>query len=216
VKNLTRSLLVFASLSLAIPTASAADRPSRAAVQGCKWERVSSDDLGFAAWVQRCDFGYRKVAFVLRGSTLFSRFSDGGELDRDIEILPLHAGENEEAGLRRIFAERSSALIAKRCVLARFDSDPPAPAGVKRYSFVANAAYRKQQDAIARAAGEENDIPDPECGDWGHKFDSVEYFETHPGSGARSVLYIRAGQDTPLFDEQTLQLRAPSNAAKKK
>jgi len=34
----------------------------------------------------------------------------------------------------------------------------------------------------------------------------VQYFEVHTTSGARKVMLIDAGQDTPLFDEETLRL----------
>ena len=40
--------------------------------------------------------------------------------------------------------------------------------------------------------------------------DGIRYFETHPQSAARKFLFVRVGQDTPLFDEQSLELVAPS------
>ena len=52
------------------------------------------------------------------------------------------------------------------------------------------------------------DVPgDPPCGDWGDAPDGIQYFEVHPG--ARSVLFVRVGQDEPLFDEKTLRLIVP-------
>ena len=34
----------------------------------------------------------------------------------------------------------------------------------------------------------------------------VQYWEAQPSSGARKVLFVRVGQDIPLFDEKTLRL----------
>ncbi len=49
-------------------------------------------------------------------------------------------------------------------------------------------------------------MPDPPCGDWGDSPDGIQYFEAQPSSGARKVLFVRVGQDQPLFDERTLRL----------
>ena len=53
-----------------------------------------------------------------------------------------------------------------------------------------------------------DEVGDPPCGDWGDSPDGIQYFETQPG--ARSVLFVRVGQDEPLFDEKTLRLLAGS------
>ena len=47
-------------------------------------------------------------------------------------------------------------------------------------------------------------VGDPPSGDWGDAPDGIQYFEVQPG--ARSVLFVRLGQDEPLFDEKTLRL----------
>ncbi|HVT03759.1 MAG TPA: hypothetical protein VHL58_10355 [Thermoanaerobaculia bacterium] len=73
---------------------------------------------------------------------------------------------------------------------------------MKRYTFVPDAAYAKE----LKAKADPNEIPDPACGDWGDQPDGVQYFEAQPATGARSVLFVRVGQDEPLFDEKTLRL----------
>ncbi|HYL05698.1 MAG TPA: hypothetical protein VE075_06640, partial [Thermoanaerobaculia bacterium] len=64
-----------------------------------------------------------------------------------------------------------------------------------------DAAYAKEL-----AAKHEDGVPDPACGDWGDSPDGIQYFEAQPASGARKVLFVRLGQDEPLFDEATLRL----------
>lgn len=42
----------------------------------------------------------------------------------------------------------------------------------------------------------------------GHDPDGIQYFEAQPASATlHKVLFVRVGQDTPLFDEATLRLR---------
>jgi hypothetical protein len=203
-----RMLLYLAAslLLLANPAWAKKDAPSRPAVKGCKWEKLTNADVGLAAWAQRCDFGFRKIDLYWKGNAIMMRYSDGGDPSALIEVLDLGAGESIEAGIKRIFAEHTvdKALVAQ-CVLAPYTEEKP-PAGVKRYTFVPNAALKKKLDAQA----DPNEVPDPPCGDWGDAPDGIQYFEAQPASGAHKVLFVRVGQDEPLFDEKTLRLLAPN------
>jgi hypothetical protein len=196
-----KARLAASCLLIAIATmAAAADRPSRAAFEKCAWEKLSDEKLGLAVWVQRCDYGSRKIDFVVEDHGIAMRYSDGGKPERVIEVFDLQSGESATAGLRRIFDSRTKKAIAKRCVLATY-ATPSARPGVKRYSFVPDKAYRRELDAAAQEG-----IPDPPCGDLGDQPDFIQYFEVQPESGSRKVLLVITGQDTPLFDEETLRL----------
>ena len=188
-------LLLFFAVS-----AIAADHPSRPPAKGCKWEKVSNAAAGLEAWVQRCDYGFRKIDFFIKGSSLFIHYSDGGAPDALIDVMPLLPNETAQAAIKRVFAAHTDAKLAKRCVLAPYHGD--SRAGAARFTFVPNAAYQKELDAKA----DPNEVGDPPCGDWGDAPDGIQYFETQPG--ARSVLFVRLGQDEPLFDEKTLRLFA--------
>lgn len=193
-----------AQLAAAAPPAKGPDRPSRPAEQGCVWEKFSDRALRLEAWVQRCTFGDRKIDFLKEGASLAVRYSDGGgSADPVVEVIDLRPGEQPEHGLKRIFAARTDPKVAARCVLAPYVEDHKAPKGVKRYVFVPNAVYAKE----LKAAEVPGDLPEPPCGEWGQNADSVEYFEVQPLSGVQKVLFVRVGQDTPLFDEATLRLR---------
>lgn len=200
-RTIRYATFALALAAFALP-ARPATQPSRPAQDGCEWERFSDADLGLAAWVQRCDFGFRKIEPLKLPGALGVHFSDGeGEPDRLVEVLDLEPGEAPEAGLRRLFAARTELEVAKRCVLAPY-REGNGPAGVARYGFVPDAKYAKE----LAAKNDPNEIPDPPCGDWGDVVDSIQYWETHPKSGAQRVLFVRAGQDDPLFDEQTLEI----------
>jgi hypothetical protein len=118
-----------------------------------------------------------------------------------IDVIDLLPGETPEAGVRRIFASHTDRTIAARCVLAP-SRRTKLPAGAKRYTFVPNAAYRKE----LKRKEDPNEVGDPPCGDWGDAPDGIQYFEVWPASKARKVLFVRVGQDQPLFDENTLRL----------
>jgi hypothetical protein len=201
VKTTLRLLVVLLAAMIA-SAAMAEDRPSRPPEKGCHWEKVSNATLGFEAWVERCVFGSRKIDLFIKGSSLFIRYSDGGAPEPLIDVLPLLPGETAEAGMKRIFAAHTDQKIAKRCVLAAYPGD--SRPGAKRYTFLPDHAYKKELDAKASP----DEVGDPPCGDWGDAPDGIQYFEAQLASGARSVLFVRVGQDVPLFDEKTLRLFA--------
>ncbi len=199
-------VLLFVPLLASFPAFSKdGDGPSRPAIKGCAWEKVADASVGLEAWVQRCDFGFRKIDFLFEGNSLAIRYSDGGgKPDPLVDVLDLSPGEAPEAGIRRLFAERTEKDLAARCVLAPYRGDK-APTGVRRYTFVPDAAYRKELDRKA----DPEEVPEPPCGDFGEAPDGIQYFEAQPASGARKILFVRVGQDEPLFDEKTLRLLPP-------
>lgn len=206
------ALIYFAAalLLVANPAWARKDAPSRAAIAGCAWEKLTNAAVGLDAWVQRCDFGFRKIDLFWSGNAIMIRYSDGGDPNPLVEVIDLKAGESTDAGIRRIFAERTAdKALAAQCMLAPYTAEK-APAGIKRYTFVPNAALKKQLDAKA----DPDDVPDPPCGDWGDAPDGIQYFEAQPASGARKVLFVRVGQDEPLFDEKTLRLLPAAQAEK--
>jgi hypothetical protein len=189
-------MLMLVSLSMSL--AAQAGEPSRKAQKGCTWERLSDKKLGLEAWVQRCDFGYRKVDLFVSGNAVVQRFSDGGKPEPVIDVFGLKRGETPETGLRRIFAEHTDARLAKRCVLKPFHDSAIAPRkDVKRYVFAPDAAYAKE----LKAKEVPGDLPDPPCGEWGESADSIGYFEAQPKTGVLKVMYVDYGQDEPLRTE---------------
>ncbi len=178
--------------------------PSRQPEKGCTWSRLSAPALGLEAWTERCDLGSRKIGFVTDANGLRMRWSDaGGKTEPVVDVLPLADGETPEAGIRRIFDQRTARRVAARCVLRPY-KEGTTPPGAKRFTFVPDAAYQKELDRK-----HEDGVPDPPCGDWGAAPDGIQYFEAQPATGARRVLFVRVGQETPLFDEATLRLLPP-------
>ena len=190
-------------------TATSLQHPSRAAEKGCSWEKFSDAKLGLDAWVQRCDFGSRKIDFVAVGRSLAQRYSDStGAPELVVAVLDLDPAETPEHGIQRIFAARTEKKRAAQCLLAPFHDSGglvgAEPAGVKRYTFLPNAALAR----ALKAKADPNDVPEPACGAWGDDPDGIQYFEAQSASTTlHKVLFVRVGQDEPLFDEASLRLR---------
>ena len=206
-------LLGFAMLGTSLQTVAApvadaktpATAPSRAAEKGCAWEKFSDAKLGLDAWVQRCTFGKRKIDFVSVNHSLAQRYSDSsGAPELVIAVLDLLPAETPEQGIQRLFAVRTNKKLAPQCVLTPYRGEGKIPAGVNRYTFLPNAALKKALKAKAAPS----DVPEPACGAWGDDPDGIQYFESQPASATlHKVLFVRVGQDTPLFDDATLRLR---------
>jgi hypothetical protein len=198
-------ILPLFALFAAIHAAMAKDAPSRAAPKDCAWEKLFDATLGLDAWIQHCDYHGRKINLYAKGNALLQHYSDGGEDEKLIETFDVQVGEKPEAAIKRVFAVHTpdKSLVA-RCQLEPYKDEAPEakrpPKGVARYTFLPNAALKKELDAKQ----DPGDIPEPPCGDWGYTPDGIQYFEAHAGSN--KILFVRVGQDEPMFDEQTLRI----------
>ncbi|MEO8670709.1 MAG: hypothetical protein ABI411_05290 [Tahibacter sp.] len=188
------------------------DQPSRAAVKDCQWEQRVDATLGLAAWVQHCDYGFRKIDFTTVKNSLAIRYSDGsGQPDPLVDVIDLQGTESIEDGIKRFFAAHTDPAVAKRCVLKSYVAPgQKRPSGVKRYTFLPDAMYKKELDKTS----DPNEVGDPACGDWGDMPDGIQYFEAQPESKVPRFLFVRIGQDEPLFDDATLRLLPAGDPAK--
>ncbi|MER9331792.1 hypothetical protein [Mesorhizobium sp. M0488] len=191
---------LLASVTISVVARADEPAPSRSPIDKCVWERLTDKNAGLAAWAQRCDFGFRQIHFEFAGNALAIKYSDGGAADPLVEVFDIKSGETAEAALLRLFLEKTDKAVSARCVPTSY-TEGSVPTGVKRYTFSPDPAYAKELKALA----DPNEIPEPPCGDWGEMPDGIQYFEV-PAGEARKLLFVRAGQDEPLFDEQTLEV----------
>lgn len=192
--------------SLALPAMAQTGEPSRRAIDGCAWEQRSDQLIGLAARVQKCDFGFRQIDLVFDNGALAIVYSDAPEPDPLVQVMDLLPNEKPVDGLNRLFSAGTDPDVAERCEIVPFTLIP-APAGAQRYSFEPKDDYGAEIEARANP----DEVPEPPCGDWGVMPDGVQYFEVQ--DGAPRVLFVRAGQEAPLFDEQTLQILPLPEAA---
>lgn len=204
------SVMIVALAAFSNVAAAQSGAPSRAAFKDCKWEHATSNAAGLSAWVQRCDYGFRKISFFYKGKALMQQYSDAATPDPLIEVFDLQPNESLQAGVQRVYLAKTPQNESARCVIAPYKNGKPAP-GTMRYTFEPNAAYAKE----LKAKQDPNDVPEPPCGEWGTAPDGQQFFQVWPTGSVRKFLFVRIGQDTPLFDEMTLQL-LPTPPAKAK
>ena len=197
-RSIAWACALFASVTLSVIARADEPAPSRPPIDKCVWEKLADKTVGLAAWAQRCDFGFRQIHFEFVGNALAIKYSDGGAPDPLVEVFDIKSGETAEVAMLRLLLEKTDKAVSARCVLAPY-TEGTVPAGVKRYTFSPDAAYAKELKALAN-----DEVPQPPCGEWGEMPDGIQYFEVPAGEG-RKVLFVRVGQDEPLFDEQTLR-----------
>ena len=199
-RSITWACALFGCVAVSAVARADEPAPSRPPIDKCVWERLSDKNVGLAAWAQRCDFGFRQIHFEFAGNALAIKYSDGGAADPLVELYDIRPGETAEAALQRLFLEKTDKAVSARCVLAPY-TEGTVPAGVKRYTFSPDAAYAKELKALANP----DEVPEPPCGAWGEAPDGIQYFEV-PAGERRKLLFVRIGQDEPLFDKQTLRV----------
>jgi hypothetical protein len=200
------AILAVATFAAAPMLGVAKDAPLRAPQKGCQWEKINDATLGLDVWVQRCDFGFRRINLYAKDNALMLHYSDGGEDEKLIETFALQADEKPEAAIQRVFAEHTADKdLVAHCLVKPYKGYAATPKGAKRYTVLPNAALKKEWEKKT----DPGDIPEPPCGDWGDMPDSVQYYEAQQGAGR--VMIVRAGQDEPLFDEKTVRLLLPTS-----
>lgn len=199
-RSIVWTCALFASVTVSAGARAEEPVPSRQPIDKCVWEKLTDKTIGLVAWAQRCDSGFRQIHFEFVGNALAIKYSDGGAPDPLVEVLDIQPGETAEAAMRRLFLEKTDKAVSARCVLAPY-TEGTVPAGVKRYTFSPDAAYAKE----LKAQADPDEVPEPPCGDWGEMPDGIQYFEVPAGEGHK-LLFVRVGQDEPLFDEQTLRV----------
>src|SRR3954449_637155 len=133
-------------LLLLLFATSTAGAPSRPPEKGCAWERFSNASVGLEAWVQRCDYGFRKIDFVAQGHSLAIRYSDGGAPENVIDVIDRLPGESGEAAVRRIFAAHTDKTLVAKCVARPFQG-MTARKDVKRFALRENGCARSSMGA---------------------------------------------------------------------
>ncbi|MFN8389904.1 MAG: hypothetical protein U0136_06415 [Bdellovibrionota bacterium] len=181
--------------------------PSRRAEKGCTWQSIHSADGRASLLVQRCEYGFRTVSMSFDGPSVLQSFSDsppGTKADKLIEIFEAEANETPAGALKRLFIDKLEPYEKQHCVARPADPKtmPETP-----FRDKAKSAWviepDKQYSAKIRKETPEDEIPAEACGAYGAPVDSRAYFEFHAGKD--HFAWVVVGQDTPLFDEQSLE-----------
>jgi hypothetical protein len=187
--------------------ASAACAASRDPEAGCAWQPFESKELGIRLLVQDCTDPRAKYAFSAKDGWLEQhRPADDTTFDspRVMRVLSKPADQPIEAAIRAQFITTLADKQAQAsCKVARLKDSAVKGGGKQVFELVPTGAYEKK---IMRELQKEP--RDFGCGDYG-KGQSTVYFEYHPAESKTRFLWVDAGQDAPLFDENSIAFIQP-------
>lgn len=183
-----------------------AEKASRSADNGCAWKSLNGTNPPLELFVEECVYGERKITFRAGANAISQHYSDapdGAEPERVIEVYAKEPAERPAAVLKRLFVSKLDAYEQQHCVPrpAKADEMEKPFASQKKTAWVIapDATYA----AKIRKETPEGEMPEETCGEYGAPVDSRAYFEFHSDSPA-TFAWVVIGQDTPLFDEQSL------------
>lgn len=195
------AVLLLASSALAEPAA------IRKPEKGCAWKTAASEEIGLTVTHQSCDFGFRTIDFVfVKGKdSLFQVMRDSGAKKDDlypvITVFRKKETEKIEDAVARVASKGLSFKKKRRCVVG-YKRLEKSIADRLVLAYAPDEGYAAE---LAKAAG--SDIPEPGCGEFGDAPDSLVYWEYHPKESKTRFAFVSAGQDDPLFDEESLRFR---------
>jgi hypothetical protein len=202
-RSLPSVLLVL--VVVAVRPAAAAE-PSRAPDPGCRWETFASPGLGIQLLVENCSDPSMHYVFSLNGDWLEQhRPSDDTTFGSHqiIRVLTKPADQPIEVAIRQKFIETLPDKAARAsCKVAPAGQTGVRGPGKILLEIVPSGAYA---GVIARQLKEEP--RDFGCGEYG-KGQANLYFEYHPAQSKTTYLWVDAGQDEPLFDQNSIEITA--------
>ena len=204
--NMIKHLL--AVLLCLAPVAALSAEPSRHADPGCAWKPFESPELGIKLLVQDCTDPSAHYVFSAKDGWLEQhRPSDDTTYGspRVIRVLAKPADQPIEAAIRQQFIDTLADKTARAsCKVAPDKETAVKGAGKQVFELVPTGAYAKKINC-ASCGKEPRDFG---CGDYG-KGQATLYFEYHPGESKTKFIWVDAGQDAPLFDENSIEFIPP-------
>ena len=197
-----RTMTLAASICLALAWVDAShgvETASRSAWKGCDWKPFHSASLGISLLVQDCKDPASHYVFSVVGNRIEQhRPADDRTYNgpRMIEVCTKPAGQSIEAAIAVQFIARLPREARRSCRVVPYREG----GGAKlRYTIEPSGAYGKK--IHAELADHPRDFG---CGDYG-RAQSNSYFEYHPSESRTRFAFVDAGQDEPLFDEESIR-----------
>ena len=187
--------------------ASAAGAASRDPEPGCAWRPFESKELGIRLLVADCTDPSAKYVFGAKDGWLEQhRPADDTTYGspRVVRVLSKPADQPIEAAIRAQFiATLTDKKAQASCKVAPAKDTAVKGGGKQVFELVPTGAYEKK--ILRELKKEPRDFG---CGDYG-KGQSTVYFEYHPAESKTRFIWVDAGQDTPLFDENSIEFISP-------
>ena len=180
--------------------------PSRKPLAGCQWKEFTDQRLGIYMLIQECQPPGPQMTFVASGNAVYevrtSQVSDPAKGQKVVEVFEKPEAQPIMEAIRQQFVDKLPAKEKAGCTVRE-----PAmrlrlnDSGKETFEIVPKDAYAEE---IARFRSQAPGVL--ACGEYGQA-DPVWYFEYHPLEIKTRFLFVRYGQDEPLFDEQSIRLQ---------
>lgn len=211
-KKLALAFGIFFAVSLAAHPANAAAKsgPQRPANDGCKWEAHDYKKMGLKLWYQNCKDPSAHYVLSWNKNVLEEHRPADDTTYGGPAILELNQKPDNvtaAAAITNMYVSKLTDIERENCSVVPYTTAQETPAGIERYKIVPTIEYEQE---VVNAFNQENPdggVPyDVICGDHGKASEGEAYFEYHPAEATNKFLYVIVGQDTPLFDENSIRL----------
>jgi hypothetical protein len=156
---------------------------SRAPEKGCQWIDFRNDKQGYSVLVQDCDGGRSGTEQARKDIEMFTKGSD----------VPIEVAIRERIFGTMTDREREGCAVRPQTRIMF-------PGLVQSFEIVPRGPYASE--VLKRR--EEGEELDP-CGKYGPGRKAA-FFEYQPSESLKKYVFVRLGQDPPLFDEMSIRI----------
>ena len=179
--------------------AGGATTASRPAEKGCRWQPFRSESLGISLLVQNCAGPISHYVYSVVGNRIEQHRPADDRIYGWSLLLEVHtkpAAQSIEDAIAEQYVAKLPQEARRSCRVVpypeRRDTKP-------RYTIEPTGAYAKK--IYAELARYPRDFG---CGAYGRGQSDV-YFEYHPAESLERYVLVNAGQDEPLFDQESIR-----------
>ncbi len=173
--------------------------PSREPYPDCKWKKVIG--AGLEIWGQSCDYGDKKLE-VNASETLPGMFLEDVTKGSPVaieQLIQIFNLENKSIdSVIPLLSDSKDWKVTDKCIFTKVSINR---SDVARYTLMPTGAALKKFESDGK-----NEPITSTCAGYGMGNSGVQYFEIY-NSNPNKVLFINAGQELPMFDENTIVVK---------
>lgn len=177
----------------------------RKAEQDCSWKDFHSEKLGLQIMIQSCNWQDMSPVFLESGNSIVqipeklkNSKKDGYKI---IEVYKKDENEDFEELLNKEFISKLNRTEKRHCEVKQsyFILDDKS-----KLNYVIEPDNVLQETILQETP--EGQVPRDPCGGYGISGNGfIRYFEYHPNESKTKYIFVRVGQDAPLFDEKSIK-----------
>lgn len=173
--------------------------------KNCTWKDFNAKSLGLYIMIQDCKWKEMSPIFTESGNAIiqtpekFKGSKNGGY--KVIEVYKKKETDEFEEVINKQFISKLSRAQKNHCIAKQsyFILDDKS-----KINYVIEPDNALQEKILQETP--EGQIPKDPCGEYGISGNGfIRYFEYHPEESKTKFVFVRVGQDAPLFDEKNIK-----------